>query len=270
MGAWARENPKLSGALMKIAAIVTIVLLALGGLLLSVSALLMPFAMARFAFAAVGLQGGILSNAIRICTSAFTGLLNAIKYVASAFMWVVRLFMANPILLAIGLLVTAVVLIFKNWEPIKEFFTNLWTSVKTIFTSSVNTIQQYLSSAWDWVGGLFGGIWDAIKIAFNGGISGVITLLFNWSPIGLIYRHWEPITQFFSGLWASTSAEFTAGVNTIHQYLSSAWDWVSGLFGGIWGTIKTAFSGGIAGVGALIVNWSPIGLFYQAFARVLS
>lgn len=52
----------------------------------------------------------------------------------------------------------------------------------------------------------------------------------------LIYRYWEPIKGFFGGLWAE---------------------------------IRAAFDGGILGIGALILNWSPLGLFYKAFAAVM-
>ncbi|OTG65917.1 phage tail tape measure protein [Acinetobacter silvestris] len=48
------------------------------------------------------------------------------------------------------------------------------------------------------------------------------------------------------------------------------WTPIKGFFLGIWSTIKTAFNGGITGISALITNWSPIGLFYSAFAKVLS
>ncbi|EAW1174257.1 phage tail tape measure protein [Salmonella enterica subsp. enterica] len=53
----------------------------------------------------------------------------------------------------------------------------------------------------------------------------------------LIYRNWEPISGFFSGVWSQ---------------------------------VQTAFDGGIAGITRLIMNWSPLGLFYNAFASVLN
>lgn len=53
----------------------------------------------------------------------------------------------------------------------------------------------------------------------------------------LIYQYWEPITAFFAGLWSAVSA---------------------------------VFAGGITAVGACVLNWSPLGLFYSAFAAVLA
>ncbi|WJY16815.1 phage tail tape measure protein [Pectobacteriaceae bacterium CE90] len=52
----------------------------------------------------------------------------------------------------------------------------------------------------------------------------------------LIYRYWEPISNWFKQRWAD---------------------------------IKTAFSGGISGVTRLILDWSPLGLFYRVFAGVM-
>ncbi|WP_208645228.1 phage tail tape measure protein [Paraburkholderia terricola] len=48
------------------------------------------------------------------------------------------------------------------------------------------------------------------------------------------------------------------------------WEPIKAFFGGLWAQIQQAFADGISGIGALIVNWSPLGLFYQAFAGVLS
>ena len=52
----------------------------------------------------------------------------------------------------------------------------------------------------------------------------------------------------------------------IYQY----WDPIKAFFVGLWGQVRTAFDGGIAGIGALLVNWSPVGLIYSAFASVMS
>ncbi len=71
----------------------------------------------------------------------------------------------------------------------------------------------------------------------------------------LIYKNWGPISAFFSDLWTKITAIFAP---------IGAW------FGARITEAKTAFSGGIQGMSALILNWSPIGLFYAVFANVLS
>ncbi|MDN7428866.1 phage tail tape measure protein [Burkholderia sp. AU45388] len=48
------------------------------------------------------------------------------------------------------------------------------------------------------------------------------------------------------------------------------WEPIKGFFGGLWAEVKSAFDGGIGAIVALILNWSPVGLFYRAFAAVMS
>ncbi|MFP6558134.1 phage tail tape measure protein [Paraburkholderia sp. B3] len=55
------------------------------------------------------------------------------------------------------------------------------------------------------------------------------------------------------------------GAYLIFQY----WEPIKAFFGGLWAQVQQAFAGGLSGIGALIVNWSPLGLFYQAFAAVM-
>lgn len=64
----------------------------------------------------------------------------------------------------------------------------------------------------------------------------------------LVYQNWGPIKEFFVNLWG--------GIST---YLV-----------GVWEEIKAGFGGGIGGVTTLLVNWSPLGIFYRIFAGVLS
>ncbi len=49
----------------------------------------------------------------------------------------------------------------------------------------------------------------------------------------------------------------------------SNWDSITGFFAGIWNTIKAGFHGGIAGITALLINFSPVGLLYAGFAALL-
>lgn len=101
--------------------------------------------------------------------------------------------------------------------------------------------------------GVTGGVLTPIMRALGGSLMWVgravlwIGRAFMLNPIGLavtaiagaaylIYKYWEPIKSFFGDIWAQ---------------------------------VKTAFAGGLAGIGSLIVNWSPVGLFYQAMSGVL-
>lgn len=90
---------------------------------------------------------------------------------------------------------------------------------------------------------MVGRAFGVVALAAKGMSMALLTNPITWIVLAiagaalLIYKNWAPISAFFVGIWT---------------------------------TIKTAFNGGITGISALIVNWSPIGLFYSAFAKVLS
>ncbi|KJH82856.1 phage tail tape measure protein [Stutzerimonas stutzeri] len=48
------------------------------------------------------------------------------------------------------------------------------------------------------------------------------------------------------------------------------WDRVGPYFLGLWAEVKEGFSGGLAGIGELLLNFSPLGLLYRAFSGVMS
>ena len=145
----------------------------------------------------------------------------------------------NPIGLAITAIAVAAYLIYKNWTPIKAFFINLWNGIKTAFNAGVSFIK---------------GIFQSIDQTFAD--NPILNFLMPFIGIPrMIIANWEPIKAFFGGLWTHISTIFAP----IGQWFSSRMT-----------EVKTAFSGGITGMSALIINWSPFGLFYAAFAKVLS
>ena len=75
----------------------------------------------------------------------------------------------------------------------------------------------------------------------------------------LLYTRWDGVVGGAKLLWQDLC-------NLVGTVAGA----VAGFFSNMWAQVKTAFDGGIAGIGALILNWSPIGLFYQAFAAVLN
>ncbi|SDI77874.1 phage tail tape measure protein [Variovorax sp. OV700] len=78
----------------------------------------------------------------------------------------------------------------------------------------------------------------------------------------LIYKYWGPISAFFSGLWTSVTAA-----------CSSAWTAIKASFDGamVWfGQLPALFQASLGGISAAILNWSPLGLMYTAFAGVLN
>ncbi|MDA3978548.1 tape measure protein [Gallibacterium sp. AGMB14963] len=90
------------------------------------------------------------------------------------------------------------------------------------------------------LGGKFLGLIRAISLfaMTNPIILAIVAVIATLAAIGyLIYKNWGPIKNFFVKIWTN---------------------------------IKAAFDGGIGEIGKLIVNWSPIGLFYKALAKVMS
>lgn len=131
LGNFAKEHPVLAGVIMKTTAVLAALLVVGGGLLVVAAALLGPWAVLSFAFGYAAIKG--------------MAVFNMIKTVGTAFMWLSRLLLMNPIGLAITLLATAAYLIYENWAPIKEFFVNLWDGITEKFNSVVNWFKEKLS-----------------------------------------------------------------------------------------------------------------------------
>lgn len=74
-----------------------------------------------------------------------------------------------------------------------------------------------------------------------------------------IYANWDTLGPMFQRLW-----------DAISERAAQAWAAITGFFSSAWSEISAGFSGGIASIGATILNWSPVGLFYQVFSEVLS
>ena len=232
VGAWARENPKLAGGLVKVVAAIAALAFVFGGLALTMASMLGPFAMLRYGMTMFGLQGGGITKMLSRLMPTLTGLarnvfpmfaqgvrmlamtmggalVTALRTVGIA-LWGLS---ANPIVLIIAAVVAALAggayLIYKNWDAVKSYFTNAWTE---------------------------------IKAGFDGGIGGIITTLVNFSPLGLVYQAFAGVLSYLGIELPSRFTEFgsmivnglvnglTAGLGAVRDAIGSIGDSSIGWF----------------------------------------
>lgn len=227
LNAFMERNPTVAKVMITAFAVLAGLLLVLGPLMLGIAALIGPYAMLHVMFAKMGVTGGVLTSILR-------GLGGAFMWAGRAVLWLGRAFMLNPIGLAVTAIAGAAYLIYKYWEPIKAFFSGIWSHVKT---------------------------------AFAGGVKGVSNLIANWSPLGLFYRAFAGVLGWFGIALPAKFSEFGA---SILQRITASWQPITAFFADIWARLRTVCAGGMDSITALIINWSPVGVFYQAFAGVMS
>ncbi|QEY23554.1 phage tail protein [Neisseria animalis] len=139
-----------------------------------------------------------------------------------------------------AVLAVAALLIYKYWQPIKAFFAGLWEGLKQGLAP--------IAPMFEGLSGVFSGLWSTIQP--------FVQPIIDW------------FTEFFSITQAAEGGVRSFGESVglwIGEKISAVVSWITERVE----AIKTAFDGGLAGIGALILNWSPVGLFYQAFAAVM-
>ncbi|HFX2802453.1 TPA: phage tail tape measure protein [Pseudomonas aeruginosa] len=158
VNAWVKANPALAGQILKTVAGVALLAAGFGAVTLGMASFLGPFAVARYALTLLTFKG-----------TGLAGVLMNLARVALPLVWkgvllIGRALMLNPIGLAVTAIAGAAYLIYKNWAPIKAFFLGLWAEVKA---------------------------------GFDGGLLGITKLILNFSPIGLFYRAFAAVMNYF-------------------------------------------------------------------------
>lgn len=144
-----------------------------------------------------------------------------LKLVGQAVLWLGRALMLNPIGLAITGIALAAYLIYRHWAPIKTFFT---------------------------------GLWNEVRAGFDGGLSGILAVLLNFSPLGLFYRAFAGVMNYFGIELPGTFTEFGGLL-------------VTGLVNGI-GNMAGALKDSVVGIGASVKDWFTETLGIESPSRV--
>lgn len=156
IGKWTDKNPELTKRIVMVATAASALLLVLSG---------------------VGFIVGGVAQAVSIGATVFVNLAKALRFVGQAVVWLGRLFLTNPILLAITAIAVGVYLIIRHWGAIRGWFSRLWDNIKRIFRTFIQFVANF-----------------AMMI----------------HPMGLVIRHWDKIVPFFRALWEKVKAIFNA------------------------------------------------------------
>ncbi len=128
---WVKEHPVLTGFIVKTIAAIALLSIGIGGLLLTIAGIMGPFIAMRFVLSAIGIKGGLLIPILR--------------GVGSMILFIGRMLLMNPIGLAVTAIATAAFLIYKYWDPIKAWFSNLWDGITKRFNAFIAPIKKALA-----------------------------------------------------------------------------------------------------------------------------
>jgi TP901 family phage tail tape measure protein len=158
-------------------------------------------------------------------------------------------------------------------------------------TGAITTFAEANPVAVKWLGSLVGGVL-AVTAAFMGfgvlmnfgryaltglqlipglgtGLSWLAGIL-KGALLGGLKMSTQAILALGRALLMNPVGLLITGIALSAYLIYRYWEPIKGFFEGVWNRIKTAFDGGIQEVGRLVLDWSPLGLFYRAFSGVLS
>ena len=164
-----------------------------------------------------------------------------LNLVKQGFLSVARAMLTTPLGLAIGAIAIAGLLIYKYWNPIKAFFGGFWDGLKTGMAPIAPLFDKLVNA--------FSAVW--------GKVAPFVQPIINW------FKDFFTVTQVGEG----GARGFGQAVG---QFIGGAISAVVGFVGSKILEMKAAFNGGLTGILGLIINWSPLGAFYSAFAGVMS
>lgn len=198
-GDWINKNQslvtmalKVAGALVMVKGSVIAAKMAFSGLMLVVTPFYRTFLLCQKAMVLYrnsAAAAAFTTKALGVASFAASKSMAGLKFALNAVGWAMKFMFCNPIGLAIGavgLLITAGVALYKNWDDVKAYLGSLWTSfnekfpgmasvVKGMYDSAVNSIngiKTEFKGLLTFVTGAFSGdwakAWDGAKMAFAG------------------------------------------------------------------------------------------------------
>ena len=216
---------------------------------------------------------GKVISAVGTIMTIIPKLAGVIGIVQKAFAALNAVMLANPIVLviaAVAALVAAFIYLWNNCEEFRQFWIDLWESIKEIAIAVWEGLKEFFSAAWEairttaetvWnaVRDFFSGLWEGIKNIFMTVVNVISTFLTTvWNTIrNTVMTVWNAIKTFFTTVWEGIKNIVTTAVTAISTFLSTAWNGIKTAITTVQNAIKTVVTtiwNGIKNTITTIVN----------------
>lgn len=133
---------------------------------------------------------------------------------------------------AVIAVITAIIVVIKNWDAIVEVAQFVWESFCEKVSQLVTAFKEFFTSAFQAIGSFFTGIWNGIvSVATNA-----------WSSIRNVF---STVGSFFTGIFQQAWNGITSIFNRLGSFFSGVWNSVTGIFKSAGMAIGNAISGAV-------------------------
>lgn len=116
---------------------------------------------------------------------------------------------AAPFVLAIAAVAGAAYLVWRNWDVVGPALAKVWDGIKVAGTYAFNALRLIWSwtplgivvNNWGAITGWLGVFWGQLRDVVGAGLALIDGLLQNWGVYDVLRAVWEPIVEFFRGVW---------------------------------------------------------------------
>ena len=140
------------------------------------------------------------------------------------------------IIAAVAAAIAGIIAIIQNWGAISEWFGNLWSTVCTGIGTMVENVKQWFSDLWTHLQSIWNGICNVVQTAvmllgsiIQGAVS-IITLPFQliWENCkDIVIGAWNTIRDTVSTVLSTISGVIFTIMNAIRTVISTVWDAIS-------------------------------------------
>lgn len=176
----------------------------------------------------LALAWGLVSGAMAIVSLATTAwaTISGIATAATTLFGAAIAFLTSPItiaILAIGAIIAAAILLWRNWDEVSAWLIEIWETIKTKALEIWTRIKEFLSETWEKIKNTCSEVWTKVKEFF--------------------ISTWNSIKEIANNVWNGILNTCKTIFDNLKNYMSDIWDGIKQIFSGVIDFVVGVFTG---------------------------